>query len=220
MSLIWMFRRNWNRIFDIKDEFLFDDLEWFFCHCALYYSFQTIVNILRCRIKSYYSFIILRNRKRCIGISRKCLFFLCRPIPSLCSYFRFYHGKIFIGYRLIVSERREMMRQEFSPFTSRTHMFYYLTTQCLILLDRVGYIEDTVFGFFERRTPKKMLTPMTVIEIKAISAIPSIGTESSISCRKRTQAFVTPLTAKSCVITIIFIFTPSSCTGIAETFSF
>lgn len=85
MSLIWMFSRNRERIFYIEGKFLFNNLKWLPCYFTLNNSGKTVIDISSSGLKSYYSFIILRDRERLVihPMIRRSLFFTL-PFQSLC----------------------------------------------------------------------------------------------------------------------------------------
>jgi len=65
------------------------------------------------------------------------------------SYLRFCQGKIFLSHCFVVSIRADLVREKFSPFSSRTHMIDNLSSELLVFLDRIGDIENTMVVFFE-----------------------------------------------------------------------
>ena len=89
MSLVWMFCREGNSIFDIKCELLFDNFKWFPGYFALEYSSDEDIDIFLCRFVTNLFFIVLICRERCDKrtMIRGCLF-LSFPLPSSFSHFR------------------------------------------------------------------------------------------------------------------------------------
>ena len=153
-----MFGWDRDRIFNVEYELLFNNLKWLSCDFTLNDSSEGLIDIFCSRIKSYDPFVVLRYRKRGIGSSFKLFVFFCVPIPALCFHPLLGHGEIFIGYCLIVSEWTEFMWKEFSPLSRRAHMVYNFSTECLIFLSGIGFIENTVFSFFDTDTSKTIFT--------------------------------------------------------------
>jgi hypothetical protein len=79
------------------------------------------------------------------------------PIPSFLFYFFFGKRKVLVGKCFIVSERRQFMREKFSPLSCTPHMIDNLPTECFIFLDRVRGVEDTVIHIMHIYTPKAVV---------------------------------------------------------------
>gem|GEM_PF-3046065 len=96
-------------------------------------------------------------------------------------------------------------------------MVYYLSTQCLILRDRVGFIEDAVLGVLERNTSETSHARLTVMKIIALRAGPWVGAKGNIIRRKWTETVQTPFS--SSIIAVIRVFSSSTSVYITELFS-
>jgi hypothetical protein len=113
-----MFGRNRERVFYIEGKFLFDDLKWFLGYYTLDDSMKESIYVLLSSIMPYLFLIILCDGER----GDECrsfvgLWYFIVPSPSLGSYFLFSHREVFLCYCFIVSEGRQLMGKELSPFS-------------------------------------------------------------------------------------------------------
>ena len=124
MSLIWMLGWNWERIFDVECELLFDDFKWFLCDFTDEDLYQECVDIFLSLFKSDNSLVIVSDRKWIVWCSFKFLYFLVVPIPSLRFHLLLCHREIFLSDCFIIPKRREFMGEEFSPLPCALHVVY------------------------------------------------------------------------------------------------
>jgi hypothetical protein len=60
------------------------------------------------------------------------------------------------------------MREEFSPFSCRDHMIYYLSTEGFVFLGGVGAVEDAVFDIVSVDTSKTIFRFLNLETIENI----------------------------------------------------
>jgi hypothetical protein len=169
VPLVGVFSRNWNRVFNVEYEFLFDNLKRFFCYFALYHSCQTIVNIFSGGIKSYHSFVVLGYGKRGIFTSFKYFIVFCKPVPIFYFCFRLCDRKIFLSQTLIISPRCMFDRKKLSPCSFCLHGFNDVFDEFFIFIDRIGGIEDTVMLMIVKScTSETVLDMATILRVKCL----------------------------------------------------
>ncbi len=159
MSLVWMFFWQWYMIFYMKDEFLFDDFEWFFGGFTLYDSCEYFFYVLLGFFIPNEFFIIVLYRKYGIVWTMVgwCLFFSF-PFPSMLFCFRFGQREMFNGNCLIISEWTYLCWEKFPPFMSHNHMINNFSTKYFVFVHWVGFIHDAVMRFFEWRATKEIMS--------------------------------------------------------------
>lgn len=212
VSLVRMFGGEGQVIFYIKCEFLFDDLEWFFCNTALEYSSNYFIDIfLSCFVANYFLIILLcvsRCYKRTMIRWR---FFLSFPLPSSFSYFRFWERIILICNCFVVAKRGEPSGEKFTPFSCRLHVVDDFPSKSLVFSDGIGCIEDAVVVFFERDTSEVIMRIKTRYAVYIVAACPVLYTKTVVR-RVYTiiDTFISPLwvTSYGRYVHIIFWISP------------
>ncbi len=183
MPLVWMLRRQGKVVFDIKCEFLLDNLKWFSWDIALEYSSSKRIDIFLCRLIANDFFIVLfcrewRYKRSMIGGR----LFDALPFPSLFLHFLFRERIVFISHCFVIAERRERSGEKFSPFSSASHVIDNLSSESLIFSDWIGLIEDTMSMFFERDTSEIIMRVKTRDTVEMIAARPVLDAKTVIRC--------------------------------------
>lgn len=151
-----MLRGDRELMFDIESEFLTDDFEGFAGCLAENDSTEERVDMLLSGFITHHLFIILGDGEGRDGRSVKALLGGIVPVPAAGLHFRFRHREILLSNRLVIAERGELMRKEFSPFSRGNHMIDDATAEGFVFLGGIGSVQDTVFCVFQGNVSERL----------------------------------------------------------------